>query len=578
MPAEVSGAAGSEPAGSRRALGAAAFGLALASAALYGLPDLRVAFSGPYVVQEDARQFAFWTRRFQDPALFPHDPIADYFQAVAPAGYALLYRAAAVAGLDPVLFGKLLPVPLAVVAVGYTFRLTAHVLPSPAAAFLASVFLSQQLWLTDELPSGSPRAFAVPLLAAFLYYLARRARLRCLACLALQGLFYPHGLLISCGTLVLGLVRWEGGRLRVSRDRRDWVFTAAGLGVAALSVLPFLLSSARYGPTVTADEARRMPEFFRGGRARYFDLDAWDFWVNDMRSGLLGKFFRAHRAHVYAGKPMLWGGLLLPVLLAARRKFPLASHVTPAAGLLFRMALASLILFAAAHIFLFHLLLPNRYSRFSARVVFAAAGGTAWTIVGDAVLRRLPRRGPARGALLLTAAVGVVVFLLTPFFQPPAGSYIVGQASALYRFLEQQPKNVLVASISPEADNIPNFARRSVLVGSAFALPYQLGYYRPFRHRVLDLLRAEYAEDPRVLREYIRANGVDFILLDRWSFRPRWLLQDSWVRQYRPLVEELAARMERGEKPALETLAERCSTLETEKLILVDAKCLLETS
>jgi hypothetical protein len=50
------------------------------------------------------------------------------------------------------------------------------------------------------------------------------------------------------------------------------------------------------------------------------------------------------------------------------------------------------------------------------------------------------------------------------------------------------------------------------------------------------------------------------------------------VRQYRPLVEELASRMERGERPALEGMAERCAALETDKLILVDANCLLEPS
>lgn len=566
----------------------AAFGLALALAALYGAPDLRVAFSGPYVVQDDARQHAFWTRRFVDPALFPHDPIADYFQDVAPAGYALLYRAAAAAGLDPVVFGKLLPLPLAVVSAGYAFGLAARVLPSPVAAFTAALFLSQQLWLTDELPAGSPHSFAVPLLAAFLYYLARGAKKASLVCLALQGLVYPHVLLVSCGTLVLGLVRLEGGRPRLSRERSDWLLCAAGLATAAASVLPFALSASRYGPTVTAEAARRMPEFFAGGRAPFFDLheSAVDRWVNDMRSGFLAKFFRAAGPYVYAGRPMLWGGLLLPVLLAVRRAFPgaasrtfpLVSRVTPTAGVLLRAGLASLLLFAAAHALLFELHLPSRYSRFSARVVLAAASAATWTILGDALLRRLPRRGPGRMAVLLAAAAAATAFILTPFFQRPGGSYVAGESPALYRYLAAQPKDALVATLSPEADNLPTFARRSVTAGPLFAIPYQLGYYEPFRRRVLDLLRAEYAEDPRVLREYIRASGVDFILLDRWSFRPRWLLRDSWVRQYRPLVEELASRMERGERPALEGMAERCAALETEKLILVDANCLLEPS
>jgi hypothetical protein len=552
---------------------------------VYGLPDMRVAFSGPYVVQDDARQHAFWTRRFQDPALFPNDPIADYFQGVAPAGYALLYRAAATAGIDPVVFGKVLPIPLAAAAAGYTFGLAASVLPNPVAAFLAALLLTQQQWLTDELPAASPHAFAVTLLAAFLYYLARRRRIACLVCLALEGLFYPQVLAISCGTLILGLVRLEGGRPRLTRDRRDWAFCAGGLAVAALSVLPFTLSAGRFGPTVTAAEARGMPEFYRGGTARFFDRPGWDYWLNDMRSGLLAKFFRAAGPTVYAGRPMLWGGLLLPLLLVARRRRPLATsravplveRVTPTAGLLLCMALASLLLFAAAHAFLFELHLPSRYSRFSARVVLAVASAATFTILGDAAWRRLAPHRVARRTLLVAAAAAGAAFLAAPLVQRPGGSYIVGRAPELYRFLARQPKDVVVASISPEADNIPIFARRSVLVGGFYAVPYQLGYYLAFRERVLDLLRAEYAADPRVLADFLRRYGVDYVVVDRWSFRPRSVTQDSWVRQYKPLVDEIARDLARGATPALERLAPACSVLETERLFVVDAKCLLET-
>jgi hypothetical protein len=550
----------------------------MALAVLYALPDLRVAFSGPYVVQNDARQHVFWARRFEDAALFPHDLIADYFQAVAPSGYTLLYRAAAAVGLDPVLFGKLLPVALALVAVGCTFAFAARVLPHPAAAFAASALLSQHLWLTDELASGTPHAFAIPLLAAFLYLLSRRAALGCALALALQGLFYPQILLVSCGTLVLWLLRLEGGRPRLARERRDWILAAAGLAAAAASLLPFALASSRFGPTVTEGVARGMPEFFRGGRARFFDRDPWTFWIVAHRSGLLGKFFSASGPFIWAGVPML-GGMLLPILTALPRAFPLAGRVTRDAGLLARLGLASLLLFAAAHALVFRLHLPSRYAMFSIRIVLAVAAGAVLVIVADVVGRRLRRGGRAFSVLRRgLAALGIVAvsgFLALPLVQEPGGAYIVGDEPALYRFFERQPPDALVASVSPEADNIPIFSRRSVLVSRLHAVPYQLGYYRRIHSRVTDLLRAEYAEDPAELRAFVRAYGVDFILLDRWSFRPRYLLLDSWVRQYRPLVEELAGRMERGSKPALETLAEGCKALETERTIVVDATCLL---
>jgi hypothetical protein len=177
---------------------------------------------------------------------------------------------------------------------------------------------------------------------------------------------------------------------------------------------------------------------------------------------------------------------------------------------------------------------------------------------------------------VVAGIAAAVAFLAAPLLQRPGGSYIVGQSPELYRFLEGQPKDVVVASLSPEADNIPIFARRSVTAGPLFAIPYQLGYYGPFRRRVLDLLQAEYSEDPRVLRAFVRKYGVDYLVVDRWSFRPRSLTQDSWVRQYRPLVDELAAALARGAKPALERMAPACTVLETERLFVVDARCLLK--
>jgi hypothetical protein len=258
------------------------------------------------------------------------------------------------------------------------------------------------------------------------------------------------------------------------------------------------------------------------------------------------------------------------------RHLPLAGRVTPAAGLLLRAALVSILLFLVAHALLFHLHLPSRYSKYSGRVVLAVAGAVTWTIAGDALRRLLPRRGLVRGGALLAAAAVVAAFVVEPFLQHPGGSYVVGEEPGLYRFLEAQPRDVLVASISPEADNIPTFARRSVLIGSVFAIPYQLGYYRPFRRRAEDLLRAQYAEDPRVLRAFIRSYGVDYFVVDRWVFRPRSVSLDSWVRQYRPLVGEIAARLARGSQPALERMTERCAVLETERLSVVDARCLLD--
>lgn len=241
------------------------FILSLTFALICGILALKQAFGGEYVVQDDARQHVFWMRRFLDPSLFPQDLIADYFQSVAPPLYVAVYRLMAGLGIDPIVFNKFLPVGLGLVATAYCFGVCLQLLPVPAAAFVATLLLNQALWLKDDLGSGTARAFAIPLFLAFLYYLLRRALFPLLVMIVLQGLIYPLPILIYAGLLVLRLGRWDQGRLGFSVDRRDYVFCAAGLGVALMMLLPVVLEASEYGPTISGAIARTSPAFAEGG-------------------------------------------------------------------------------------------------------------------------------------------------------------------------------------------------------------------------------------------------------------------------------------------------------------------------
>lgn len=135
------------------------FGLSLLVAVLFALDGLRLAFQSPYTVHNDARQHVFWMQRFLEPSLFPADLIADYFQSVAPLGYAMLYKLFASLGIDPLVLNKVLPGIQGLLATIYCFRVCTQVFPIPFAGFLASLLLNQNLWLRDDLSSGTPRAF-----------------------------------------------------------------------------------------------------------------------------------------------------------------------------------------------------------------------------------------------------------------------------------------------------------------------------------------------------------------------------------------------------------------------------------
>ena len=160
-----------------------------------------------YTVQDDARQHVFWLQRLNDPDLFPNDLIADYFSSVVPAGYKFVYWLANLCWDSIHLaFNKILPLLLGVGTTIYLFLVTTTIFPVPLAGFFACLLLNQNLWMLDDLVSGTPRAFLYLLFLGFIYYLLKQQILPCLLFIVLQGLFYPQVILISAGILSLNLL------------------------------------------------------------------------------------------------------------------------------------------------------------------------------------------------------------------------------------------------------------------------------------------------------------------------------------------------------------------------------------
>ena len=540
--------------------------LSFTFAVIYGILGLQQAFQGEYVVQDDVRQHVFWMQRFVDPGLFPNDLIADYFQSVAPAGYTALYRLMAV-GIHPLLFNKILPPILGVITTGYCFGVSLQLLPIPATAFMASLLLNQALWMDDGLSSATPRAFIYPIFLAFVYYLLRRALVPCVVAIALMGLFYPQYVFICVGLLVLRLFKWEKPGIRLA-SRRDCWLCAAGVGVAFLVLLPYAVSTSQFGPTVTAAQARTMPEFFEGGRANFFGEYDWNFWLSHPRGGLYPR---------RQDQPLLLGaGLLLPVLFLFPRRFPLVKQVKETA-LLWQLPAVALTLFLLAHALLFKLHLPSRYTKHSWRIVLALAAAIALTALVDAVFQFCQQRKQERRqvwAIGTTALVGTAL-IFYPFFVSNflKTLYEVGTVPELYQFFSRQPQDSLIASLSQEANFLPTFARRSILVGREYGIPYHLGYYSQFRRRSLDLLQAQYSPNIAEVQHFIQKYDIDFWLLEAGDFTSEYIENNRWLKQY-PQATDAQARLNQGVVPALVGVKETCSVFETQGFVVLDADCI----
>jgi len=538
--------------------------VSVAIALAHSIPVLHEAFSDAYIVQDDARQHVFWMQRFVDPSLFPNDLLADYFQSVAPLGYTAFYWVFIRLGIDPLLLSKLIPPLLGFATTVLAYRLCLQLLPIPMTGAIAALLTNQVIWSHDDLASASPRAFMLPLFLGFLYGLVQRRIWVCGGLMALMGLFYPQFVFVCAGLLVVRLGEWRHGRLSVVGDRQTWLLSLSGLLIAVLVLLPFALSTSAYGPVITAAEARQLPDFFAGGRSVFFGDDFYKFWISGMRSGLFPTL----------KPPLLALGLVLPLLLRFPQRFPLAKRVQHL-SLLGQLPLVAIALFFAAHLLLFRLHLPSRYSSYPLRFTLLFAAALSLSLLIDATLRhwsQRPRSLVSGGGVLLLC--GLLLFYPLYDADFPKTNYLQGRLPQTYAFLAQQPKDIRVASLLRDADMLPTFSLRSVWVAREYLIPYHLGYAQAFRDRMVPLIQAHYAIDPAPLEAAIRTDHLDYWLLNEDSFNPQEL-RESWLRQY-PGVLQTALRNLGRREPALARLAPRCQVLEEDGRRLIASQCLLE--
>ncbi len=547
--------------------------LSLTFAAIYAILGLKQVFSGQYMVQDDARQHVFWMMRFVDPELFPNDFIANYFQSVAPAGYSTLYKLAATVGIHPLFFHKILPLFLGLISTYYCFGLCLEMLPVPMTGFIASLLLNQHMWMTDDLASTTPRAFIYPIFLAFLYYLSRSALLPCLGAIALIGLFYPPYALVAAGILVLRLLCWENGGLRLSGDRTNYLFCSTGLGVIFLVMLPYALDNSEFGPTYTAAEAKQMTEFAPNGRNAFFRPNPVDYWLTGRGSGMFPKSLFTPVTHCV--------GLLFPLLLFLRSAFPLANQIQSKIWLLLQLFIASSAMFFAAHATIFKLYQPGRYTAYSLRFIVVFISAISLTLIIDAVGNWASKSATIfdvknLAALIMTATIAIAVVLYPCLVEKfPTVGYVEGKMPGLYNFFGQQPKDILIASIAAETDKLPTFSQRSVLVAKEYAVPYQKGYYSRYRQRVTDLIRAQYTPDRTVLQKFINQYGVDFWMLDRNALTLQYLEEYGWIDQFDTTTQAMLS-LKQGKIPALASAMTSCAVFQNEIVVVLDASCIVK--
>jgi hypothetical protein len=481
-----------------------------AHAALLGALHLVEASRGELVVQDDARQHVTWMQSLRDPALLRGDLVSDYFRSVSPAGFRGLYAAACALGVEPFTFARALPAALTLVTALLAYRLVLRHEGRPVLAVAAACALGQVLWLTDALANATPRAFAPPLLLAFLLAAsAPRARAATTAAAVLAlGLVYPQAMLVAAGALALrALAPPLEGR------RRD---ALPGLAVAGAVLAAHLASVSPYGPVLTLAEARELPALAAGGRSAYFSASGEVPLLEGARSGLVPLELSELRARLAPAVPpwaFALAGLAALAAPAVLRR-PLG-RVGPRcrAGerLALELAVSAVACFGLAHLVAFRLHLPSRYAQHPLRVLFALSLG----ITAGALLERVRSRagaGGGRRALAALLGAGGVALSVAGFGAGWHGQ-VRSAAPAMHRFLRGLPPGAVVATLEPEGADVGAFAARISLFSREHLVPYHRGYARALEAREADLRELLAATSPARVRALVERHGIDVLLV-----------------------------------------------------------------
>jgi hypothetical protein len=543
------------------------FSISLSIALLIGCISLIPAIQNKFAIHDDARIHVAWMLRYIDPQTFPHDYIADYFQNTEPIGYSFIYRFAALLGISSIKFNCYLPVLLTVIVACFAFLLSMQIVPSGAIATLSTILILEALWLKPDLASATPRAFVPALLLAFLYALSSNRQKLLVVMLILQALFYPPVLLICWCVWLIQI--WNLRRTDPVAARASITAFLVASAVAAIAMIPGILSSRPYGPLVTLEQSHSMPWFSPEGKHEFFSTDPVEYYLKGANTGFVLWPIRPHS---------LWLALLLPIVWRWRSRSNVGQMITPQIKLLLYLIIASIFLFVAAHVLLFHLYVPSRYTRFSFQIAGGLAASIFLVLIFDFVWNQLSliKIAGLRQILKPVLILFVIVLPIIPFEKDfPRSRYVIGKHEAAYKFLSGQ-SNILIASLSGEADNLPAFTGQSILSSRQYWLPWYPKYYWEVYHRFSDSIRAQYTDNYSDLAKFISAYHVDEILVDSGWRNPEYVQNTDWANEFHADVENVESSLRQGHVPALFRFQKTCTLFSDRSLSLIDAHCVEE--
>lgn len=553
-----------------------------------------------YRVVKDV-QNSYWMARYQDPTLFATDYLLGYrlievdvlgLQFILyprSLGYGLLFYLASFV-IDHIWLSKWLAFALMPLCVTYLFKLGKLLGDNLTAMSLSLLFVffilaSHQ---STSIAGGLQRAFAVPLLIIFLYYMIREQCIGAGLMIVMSALFYWPNFPLTVLAYGLSLIKVEPRfkvSLNMTRSRLlplvgslllSMLFIALEVAVEFKSFVPKdvpVFQDPSYQSKGATPMFINFPWLGRGG---IFDTgtDVLNFIV------LLGLGALIYR---------IVGRRSLQRLPGACWRLLAAGIIMYAASFFFLLGLSSSVLYQPSRytrstLFLLALCFvglnwgdflkkaPNWFRRKAPLLIFFIVsltlalvatyllfptrllllpllwfmglilGGMAVVLGGSSLfwLTRRGRRLRGAGRFVIPLAIGIIVVSAGVFYIRTLGIRTINPSDAerdIYEFIGSLPKDAVLAGDPVVMSGIPLFSQRSVLFRD---LHPNMNPNAPIF--ILDFFDAQYAESAETVLDFCQRYNVSYLVLDTTDFTPDYLAKgDFFYQPYNERIVEMVA-------------------------------------
>lgn len=542
----------------------------------YGGTALTYAFSESHIIQDDARIHIVWLEKHINSGLFSNDLLSNYFtETYGALGFKSFYQLMGKLGIKALDVAKILPVFLGIITSVYYYKFCNLITSSKIISLISVLILNQNIWMNNDITSSTPRAFVFPIFSGFLYYFSRNKNISCMLMIMMQGLFYPPFVLIEVGILLINIIEFKKKEIKLANTKSRFTWAATALAVGIISLLPEILKKKEYGSLITFAQMKQMPDFYPNGRSQFFSNNIFEFIWNGSSGINLPEY-----------PFVMWLFFLFPLISKDYYKNYIDKSKIE---ILFKILLVALGLYVLAHIFMFRLYWPNRFTYHTLPFVVSLLSGILISVAVNKIKLNVEKKKFKKlieeinlRKLILPFFIIILFFYSTIYALIPSNfldkqGWIVGNNQKIYEFLSKTPMDTLVGSLSNEASNIPAFALRSVLTARELAVPYHMGFYSEFSDRMRRMIFAQYAPTLNPMKKIIRDYDIDYWILDKEAFSKDYFSRrkiNLWLNQYPPESDQAVKQLQSQQIPALAKVVSQCTIVADQSVNLLSASCI----